>query len=62
MTIRFVRAEEMGFLAVLVTAIILIAVAHADPVAVKIVIDVVIAYWAMRTAKIRARAGREVER
>lgn len=56
------RIDDMVFLAVLVTAMILIFVVGTNPLAVKVLADLVTAYWAVRAAKNRTRRRDETAR
>ena len=51
------RSGDLAFIAVLVTAILLIFVAKADPVAVKVIADLAMAYWTVRLASSRRAVG-----
>lgn len=56
------RFDHMAFVAVLVTAIILIFVAKANPLAVKVVADLAAAYWAVWAARNRPHVTDPSER
>jgi hypothetical protein len=56
------RFDDMVFLAVLVTAVILIFVVGTNPLVVKVLADLVVAYWAARAAKSRTRGRDEIAR
>jgi hypothetical protein len=48
---RSARFADMAFIAVLVTAIILIFLVKLDPVVVKAITDLLITYWTLRIAR-----------
>lgn len=50
------RRDLMAFVAILVTAIILISVGQVEPLAVKVLTDLAAAYWAVSTAANRPAA------
>jgi hypothetical protein len=52
------RADEWAFIAVLITAILLIFVARIDAVTIKVGADLAIAYWAVRSSRTRRETGR----
>ena len=51
------HTDEMVFIAVLVTAVLLIFVARIDVVALKVIIDLAIAYWMIRNGRRRGAPG-----
>lgn len=53
------RIDDLEFLAILVTAIILIFVAGANPPAVKVITDLAAAYWAFRATRNRPKGPEE---
>ncbi|RZU52352.1 hypothetical protein EV385_4210 [Krasilnikovia cinnamomea] len=56
----WVQAEELAFIAVLVTAILLIFVAKVDPAAVTAVVDLAVALQTVRAARAGGPDGTEI--
>ena len=48
-----IQSGDLSFIAVLVTAILLIFVANVDAVAVKVIADLVMTYWTVRLSRSR---------